>query len=156
MNPSDRDNEQLRSAVAERVGWTSIRPNDDTTCGPPARPGVPGGDGRREAVSQSNTETLLALVERLREAGQRTHSYTYVNQVTGVILCPAAVGGTPYSECLCGKNEHNAAVDAAAKALVDKINNTNEDCCPGCGKLYGNTAKACNNPACNRDCLHGV
>ena len=32
MNPSDMNNEQLRIAVAERLGWTSIRPNDDAVC----------------------------------------------------------------------------------------------------------------------------
>ena len=66
-------------------------------------------------------ETLLQLVERLREAGQRYHDYTYINMVAGVKLCPAAPGGEAGAPCMCGANEHNKKCDAAAKSLVAKI-----------------------------------
>ena len=103
---------------------------------------------------------LLALVERLREAGQRKWHVglewdTWEN-------CPKHPEGCanpdkPKDVCTCGADKHNAAVDAAAKALVAEIKRTEEDFgrCPGCGQPYLTKAKICGNPRCNRDCLHG-
>ena len=73
------------------------------------------------------TKKLIALVEALREAGQRHHDYTYINMVTGVKLCPAAPGGEVEAPCMCGAKEHNFSVDAAAKALVAEIEKQSAD-----------------------------
>ena len=79
-------------------------------------------------------ETLLQLVERLREAGQRYHDYTYVNTVAGVKLCPAAPGGEAEAPCMCGAKEHNFSVDAAAKALAAEIEQLPEFDCAKCAR----------------------
>ena len=69
-------------------------------------------------------ETLLALVERLREAGQRRYHLTVEDDP--FYSCPKSPDGCaddsqPKDVCNCGADKHNAAVDAAAKALVAKI-----------------------------------
>jgi PleD family two-component response regulator len=92
------------------------------------------------------SKKLLELVEALREAGQQAKP------------CPehfmkAESRDKAMLDLLC-IDEHNAQVDAAAKALVAEVE-SDQAACPGCGKPYGNSAHACNNPACNRDCLHG-
>ena len=54
---------------------------------------------------------LLNLVEALREAGQQFHRHE---------LDPCDERGVRL-KCDCGAERHNAAVDAAAKALVAEI-----------------------------------
>ena len=71
-----------------------------------------------------NKEKLLKLVETLRAAGQRRWHVglewdTWEN-------CPKHPEGCSNPEheegaCTCGADEHNAAVDEAAKALVAEI-----------------------------------
>ena len=106
-------------------------------------------------------DKLLKLVETLRAAGQRKWHVglewdTWEN-------CPKHPEGCSNPEheegvCTCGADEHNAAVDAAAKALVAEIEGVEEDFgrCPACGARYLTKVKICNNPNCNRDCLHGA
>lgn len=65
-------------------------------------------------MSKSN---ILALVEALREAGQREHGI--VCDYGEAIGCPADAC-TP-GPCECGADDHNAQVDAAAKTLVAEI-----------------------------------
>ena len=95
-------------------------------------------------MSQSN---LLALVERLRGAGQMDH----------LSFCNKYGSRPPWDHCNCIASDHNSAVDAAAKALIAEIKRTEEDFgrCPGCRQPYLTKAKICGNPRCNRDCLHG-
>lgn len=90
-----------------------------------------------------NKEKLLERVEALREAGQLP---VFLNRLTDEPI------NTPHIR------EHNAAVDAAAKALVAEIESGEEDFgrCPACGTRYLTKVKICNNPNCNRDCLHGA
>lgn len=61
-------------------------------------------------------ETLLQLVEALREAGQRTH---LEEEAWGHGACLSKFG----RPCDCGVAELNTRVDAAAKALVAEIEN---------------------------------
>ena len=79
-------------------------------------------------MSQSNQENLLALVERLREAGQREHGI--VCEYGEAVNCPA--DDFRPGPCECGATEHNAAVDAVAKALVDEIKQLPEFDCGSC------------------------
>lgn len=65
-------------------------------------------------MSKSN---ILALIEALREAGQREHGI--VCDYGEATICPA--GNYIPGPCECGADDHNAQVDAAAKALVAEI-----------------------------------
>jgi hypothetical protein len=64
---------------------------------------------------------LKAAIERLKEAGKRSHDYTYINMVTEVKLCPAAPGGKQDEPCMCGADAHNAAVEAAAAGALAEV-----------------------------------
>lgn len=62
-------------------------------------------------------KTILALVEALREAGQREHGI--VCDYGEATICPA--DGCIPGPCECGADKHNAQVDAAAKTLRAEI-----------------------------------
>ena len=64
-----------------------------------------------------NKEKLLELVEALREAGQQDHGDIMAGG--DIEVCPGIEGNNRF--CECGAANHNAAVDAAAKALVAEI-----------------------------------
>ena len=82
-----------------------------------------------------NKNKLLKLVETLRAAGQRRWHVglewdTWEN-------CPKHPEGCSNPEheegaCTCGADEHNAAVDAAAKALVAEIELLPDIACRKC------------------------
>ena len=66
-----------------------------------------------------NKEKLLQRVEALREAGQQNHTRRGQETTGGLAeVCPAEYGQV----CTCSAKQHNAAVDAAAKALIDALN----------------------------------
>lgn len=80
-------------------------------------------------------ETLLQLVERLREAGQRRYHLTVEDDP--FYSCPKSPDGCaddsqPKDVCNCGADKHNAAVDAAAKALVEALKSLPEFDCGSC------------------------
>ena len=86
-------------------------------------------------MNPSNAENLLALVERLREAGQR--KWHVGLEWDPWENCPKHPEGCsnpdkPKSVCTCGADEHNAAVDAAAKALVEALKSLPEFDCGSC------------------------
>ena len=80
-------------------------------------------------MGQNNQENLLSLVERLREVGQQEHGI--VCNYGEAEDCPA--NHFPPGPCECGAADHNAAVDAAAKALVDELKGVPITTCKTCG-----------------------
>ena len=73
-----------------------------------------------------NKEKLLELVEALREAGQQKHHAVYDEGDDFPAL------GDETKSCYCGLRKHNAAVDAAAKALVAEIELLPDIACRKC------------------------
>jgi len=80
-------------------------------------------------------KTILDLVEALREAGQREHGIVCDYGEAGI--CPA--DGCIPGPCECGADDHNAQVNAAAKALVAEIERplSTEDAAKELGKAIG-------------------
>ena len=67
---------------------------------------------------------LIELVEALRKAGQMDH----------LINCNKHCSRPPWDHCSCIASDHNAAVDAAAKALVAEIGRLPEFDCAKCAR----------------------
>ena len=82
---------------------------------------------------------LIAAIERLREAGKRSHIRIGQEREGLASICPAEYGQT----CTCAAGPHNAVVDAAAEAalaearkLVPKYDcaKCGRDACPHSGR----------------------